>query len=127
VLVAGGGVGVSRNAGDSTGRNAALSDFVPLVTPVAVCLWSSNQFSTIDHRCEVQVLGINAQPALGEQQVTENDAGALEAIDAVEDFGADFEAVSNVKRARNNARIIAESRTQYLPEITLLGLCRDTG
>src|SRR5262249_41000111 len=49
----------------------------------------------------------------------------LEAIGYIEDFGNDLEAVSNVKWSADDTRIVAESCAKHLPQIALLGLCRN--
>ena len=104
VLVAGDDVGVAGHAGNGARGDAALGDLVALVrlrgrrspfevisSPRSMCGWKSSSF------------GIDAEPAFGEQQIAEHDAGTLEAVGDVEDLRDQREAIGDVERRGDDA------------------------
>src|ERR1700719_4516679 len=77
VLIAGSSVGMTRDAGNSPRRNAAFSDLVTFVAAVTIrpgCRSRiGNQLAAIDDGYKVQILRIDAEPALRQQEIAEND------------------------------------------------------
>ena len=73
------------------------------------------------------LFGVDAEAAFGEEEVAEDDAGALEAVDDVEDFGDELEAVGDVERSGDDAGVVAEGCAEHLPEVALLGFGGDAG
>jgi len=70
-----------------------------------------NEFAAIDLGGEVDLLRVDAEAAFSEQQVGEDDAGALEAVSDVEDFSHHGEAVADVEGRADDARVVAEGGT----------------
>src|SRR5579864_3938607 len=116
----------ARYTGNDAGRDAALGNLVSLIGFVFPRPIRCNQLSAIDGRIEVEFLGINAEPPFGEQQIAEYDSRALEAVSYVENLGDQLEAIGDVERSRDNSWVVAEGRTQHLPQVTLLGFGGDT-
>src|SRR6185312_6704460 len=118
---------MAGHAGNDAGRNAALGDFVSLVRLVFAGAVRGDELAAVDGGIEVEFLWIDAETAFGEEQVAEDDSGALEAVDDVEDLGNQLEAVGDVERRGDDAGVVAKGRAQHLPEIALLGLGGDAG
>ncbi len=96
MLVAGDGVGVAGHAGDGAGGDAAIGDEVALVLSVSFDAVRGDELAAVDVGLAVEDRGVDAESAFGEQEVAENDAGNLEAVGEIEDFGDEGEAVADV-------------------------------
>src|SRR5260370_3109443 len=135
MFVTGSGMRMPKNARNGTRRNTAFGDVVWQILAVAITArcWGccGDQLSAINERSEVQILRVHAESTFRQQQIAEHDARALKTISDVEHLGNDFEAISDIERSRNGARIVAEGGPQHLPKIALLRLggnpCGRTG
>ena len=104
------------HARDRARRDAAFGDFVALVTILSIRRISGNDhLAPIDFRIEVELFGINRGPAFREQQIAENDPGALETVGKVVHFRNESEAIQDVGRRRDESWKVAESGAQHLP------------
>ena len=122
MFVARNSVGVSRHAGNDARRDAALRNFVSLIGPMFTRPIRRDELSAIDGRIEVEFLRIDAESPFGQEKIAQHDPRTLEAISYIEDLRNQFEAVSDVERRRDDSGVVAEGRTQHLPQITLLSL-----
>src|SRR5207248_1467556 len=131
VFVTRGSVRVTGNARNGARRDTAFGNLVPLVRAVAVRpRWGgrrSDQLPTINNLIKVQVLRIHAEPALRQQQIAKYYARALKSIRDIEDLRDNLEAIPNIERGGDNARIVSESSAQHLPKIALLSFGGDPG
>ena len=119
---------MARNAWNCARRHAAFGDLVPFITGgFAVILRGSDQLTAVNFRIKREFLRIDRGAAFREEQVAEDDSRALESIRDVENLGHEVEAVQNVGRRCDDARKVAEARTEHLPEVTLLRLGRNAG
>src|SRR5579859_2778850 len=104
VLIGGGGVSMAGHARNGARRNSALGNQVAFVsavvfTSVAIAIGGGDKFAAINLRIEIQLLGINAEPALRQQQVAEHQPGTLEAVRNIEYFGNQREAIADIERS----------------------------
>src|SRR5438128_134763 len=120
-------VDVAGHARNGTRRNTALVDLVALVSSVGPRpgghpVRPGDQLATVDYGIEVKVPRVDAEPAFRQQQIAKHHTGALEAVDDVEYFRDEPEAIPNVERSSNDPGIIAEGSAEHLPKVALLGL-----
>ena len=83
-----------------------------------------NQFAAVDLDVEIQVVGINARGSFGDEQVGQDQAGALVFVAEVEQLRNRLEQIELARRGDDERGIIALARAEHLPEIALLGLGR---
>jgi hypothetical protein len=69
---------------------------------------------------------MDAKPAFRQQQITEHETWALEAVHDIEHLGDELEAIGNVQRSRDRSGIIPKRCAEHLPEVALLGLGGNT-
>src|SRR5207245_5480492 len=117
---------VAWNTGNSTRRNTAFGEQRALVAIGAVHGGRSDHGATVDVHVKIQVRGIDARGALGQQQVGEDNTGALEAIRKIVDLGNGLKTIEDVGGRYDDPRIVAVAGAQHLPEVPLLGLGRNS-
>ena len=131
VLVGGGGEDVTGHAGHRARRDAALGVLEAQVGVVVVAAGGvravavavrQNQLAAIDLHVEVEVVRINARGAFGDEQVGQDQAGALVFVAEVEQLRDRLKQIELARRRDDDARIIALPGAEHLPEIALLGL-----
>ncbi len=70
---------------------------------------------------------VDAEGPFGDEQVRDEDAGALGLVGQIEQLGQGIESVERVLGSHDEALEIALARPQHLPEVALLGLGRHAG
>src|SRR6476660_7366967 len=116
VLIRRGGVRITRHTRNGTRRNAAFSDCVTVISiGFFVHVGRNDRLATVDFWSKIELFGINGRTALREQQVAENDTGALEPVDEVVHFRNESEAIGNVSWCCDDSWKVAESGAQHLP------------
>src|SRR5262245_30863538 len=70
---------------------------------------------------EIQVFGINGLTTFRQQQVRQDNCRTLETVGEIVYFRNELEAVENIGRCGYYFGKIPESRTEHLPQVSLLG------
>ena len=124
VLIGGHDVDVSGGSRHRARRDATLGDAVALEAAVhrRLVTVEADDVAAVDGHVEVQLGGIAAGSAFGQQQVGEDDARTLELVDQVEELRDDLEAIDDVGRRDDDPRVVSLAGAQHLPEIALFGL-----